>query len=761
MAGYTPIKISGFETGLVQEREDFLLVEDSFPILENAYIWREKIIKKPGNEFFGRLRRVLTSQALANTGASPYTDADILATLALRATETNAHIQCGSVVITFDSGGANETIIEDAASDGVLTLQSGSGNTMGFTTGSINYVTGALSATFTGLAPGVGVIINFNYFPSLPVMGVRTREISAINDEEVIAFDTKYAYTHTSLTNWNEVVAGTTWSGGDSDFFWSTNYWFDASNTKLFWATNFTSGASGDPMRYYNGTAWTTFQPLTSALDTLYTARILLPFRGRMLALNTFEGTTAGGFTGATQNPQRIRWSQIGTPIAVDSFRQDIRGKGSFLDIPTSENIVSAGFVRDNLVIYCERSTWQLRYVGRDISPFQIEKVNTELGAESTFSAVQFDKSLVGIGDKRIVSCDSFQSEPIDIKIPDFAIRIENDNQGPKRVHGIRDIQKRLTYWTYPSVNTGDLQGTFPNRVLVYNYEDDSWAIFKDSLTAYGIVYLSEDPIWDEMGDQTWEQSEQTWVSSQAQESTIIGGNQQGYILKVATLISNEASLQIFGITGNTTSPTSINSPNHNLNVGDIIEIVNVPTGTGYASALNNVVFSVFSVTDSDNFTLSTYNADTDSWDDPQLDAPATYVGCGEILIRDNFRVVTKKFHHMEQGVKIQIGYIDALLSVTSAGQAALKMYVDYQADIETNNGDDAFFNTVVPTTENTLDIPGASNYWHRIFSPLRGNFIQAEFTLNNSQMNSVAAISAFTLHALVIWQRHAGRSTI
>ena len=38
MAGYKPIKISGFETGLVQEREDFLLVEDAFPILENTYI---------------------------------------------------------------------------------------------------------------------------------------------------------------------------------------------------------------------------------------------------------------------------------------------------------------------------------------------------------------------------------------------------------------------------------------------------------------------------------------------------------------------------------------------------------------------------------------------------------------------------------------------------------------------------------------------------------------------------------------------------
>jgi len=103
----------------------------------------------------------------------------------------------------------------------------------------------------------------------------------------------------------------------------------------------------------------------------------LIPFRGRLLAFNTFEGQL---LTTSVQYRQRIRWAAIGNPftevspivsvVSADAWRDDITGKGGFLDIPTAEDIVAVGFVRDNLVIFCESSTWQLRYTGRSIAPF-------------------------------------------------------------------------------------------------------------------------------------------------------------------------------------------------------------------------------------------------------------------------------------------------------------------------------------------------------------------------------------------------------
>ena len=64
MAGYSPLKITGMETGLVKEREEFILPDDAYPNLQNAYVWRERILRKKGYELLGRLQRSFNVPAL-------------------------------------------------------------------------------------------------------------------------------------------------------------------------------------------------------------------------------------------------------------------------------------------------------------------------------------------------------------------------------------------------------------------------------------------------------------------------------------------------------------------------------------------------------------------------------------------------------------------------------------------------------------------------------------------------------------------------
>ena len=754
MVAYSPLYIKGMEVGLVQSRQEFILPDDAYPTLENAYVWRERIKRKQAYQLLGRLQRSISVSIVLTTN-------------------TGQTGQLPNFPVVPDSinliGSSDGTTYTDPAKNGTLTASGGTG-----TGGTINYATGSITINAGGGETLTGTI---QYYPALPVMGIRTRDqASGVNDQTVF-FDTVYAYKYNSLTNvFQEFIPGTTWTGTDYEFFWTTNYWIDAVNIKIFWATNYS--LSLDPIRYTNGSAWVDFAPIiNNSGSKLQQCLALLPFRGRLVAFNTAEGTTLGN---ALRYTNRIRWAAIGTPFTVstlplpvnvnpNAWRDDIRGQGGFLDIPTNEDIVSVGFVRDNLVIYCESSTWQLRYTGRTIAPFQIEKVNSELGAFSTFSAVQFDTSLVGVGNRGIIECDSYKSDRIDIKIPDFVFHLQDNNHGERRIHGIRDFINRLAYWTYPSE---EANGTFPDKRLVYNYENDSWAIFTDSLTTLGVFQETSSRTWLNTHI-PWIQCNFNWINQPANNPVIVGGNQQGFIEQLDEQTTNDPSLYISAITGNSPNPTVVTSPAHNMQTGFVIKISGIPSGTPFATALNNNIYGIV-VIDANNFKLFTYSSTTGEFSDPQLSSETDYIGSGVISVRDNFKITSKKFNFLDDGQNIQMGYLDILMNATeptNPGSIALNIYLDYD-DNETVNTPpqnviasgssvdvpDTFFNQIIPTTNSTLNTIEGSKFWHRAFCGVRGNFFTIQYTFNNTQMAGIEQELDVQIDSQILWIRRAGQ---
>jgi hypothetical protein len=758
MAGYQPTYISGSETGLVQGRVESILPNDAYPTLENAFVWRERIKRKQGFGELGRLRRIFTDIAIGNSVAGTW--AFNIYTITGTTHQPTAEIEAGSVVITV-----GPTTFTDNG-QGILVKSPAGFN------GTINYQTGDVSIVVLGL---IASTISFNYFPGLPVMNLTMRELDAINAEDTIAFDPVYAYKY--LNGWQEFITGTTWTGTNSDFFWTTNYWVGDGNLKIFWVTNF---SANDPIRYTNGIAWVNFAPtINIAGDILRKALLMFPFRGRMVTANTFEGPVAGPFV---QYRQRIRWAAIGNPFSdisgivnnvnPEAWRSDIRGRGGFLDIPTSENIVSMGFVRDNVVIYCESSTWQLRYTGRSIAPFQIERVNSELGVESTFSAVQFDTSLMGVGDKGIIECDSFKSQRIDIKIPDLVFNFNNENAGPKRIQGLRDFQEKLAFWNYPFVGSPEdipYPITFPNRRLLYNYENDSWAIFTDSITALGQFTQTKSPKWSDFPGpdpaHTWETQSITWLQRQAGQPDNIGGNQQGFVFLLDWQTSNSYTLAIQNITGGLAT-VRITSNDHNLANDEVIEIGRISPIDPFFS-INNQKYGVV-IVDKDTFDIYLYNSSTDDFDIPIPVAAGTYASIGRIAIRDGFSIISKKFNYLQEAENIQIGFIDVLTNSTENGAFTLNVYVDYndtapvnrkfQNLIEgsTTNQEDVFFNSVVPTVQ--LSSLTSSKNWQRVICPARGAFITIEWTLSNAQLVGVEQGNHVEIEGQILFMRKAGR---
>lgn len=765
LAGYSPLKITGTETGLVQERENFLLPNDAYPVLQNAYVRRERIIRKQGFELLGRLQRNIgTTNGAGN----------------LTVTISPQPIQSGIVSFTVGSD-----IFNDPGGGSPVTLLT---NSSGSAT--LNRATGVL--TITGSQATTAV----QYFPGLPVMGIRTRQLDKNANYQTIFFDQNYAYIFDSVSDaFKEFIPGTTWNAHSgtvtaTDFFWSTNYWvsfsptFTTPNKKLFWQTNNTGqfGATADPPRITDGTTWVDFDSSTwnqiDSTNFLFNYLANLPFRGRMVTFNTWEGPTKAS---AENFSDRIRWSTIGNPFitysnvapAKGSWRSDIRGQGGYLDIPTSEDIVTVGFVRDNLVIYCESSTWQLRYTGRSISPFQLEKVNSELGAQSLFSAVQFDTSLIGIGDKGIVECDSYKSELIDIKILDFVFQFQLLNHNNLRIQGIRDFPNRLAYWTVPLAGfydpqiAGSLQA-FPNIRLVYNYENDSWALFNDSLTALGNYKEQTNRTWLNTPI-SWINAHFTWIDQPSGQPQILGGNQQGFVEILNELTTNDVSLFITNITANTTTPTVVTSPNHNMMTGFVIGISGI-VGSPFSN-LNEGIFGIV-VTSADTFELWVYNPVDNEFSIAQLDIPSTaYQGGGLINIRENFYIRSKKFNFLDEGQSIQLGYLDILMNSTESGAISLNVFLDYNDEDPSNTLPnnvvddgisigipDTFFNSIIPTSSSNLNNIEGTKFWQRVYCSTRANFLTIEYTFNNAQMAGLEQELDVQIDAQVLWIRRGGR---
>lgn len=667
MRTFKPLAITYENSGLVKSKEAFVLADDAYQELTNAFIWRGRIRRRDGYSLLGRLSRLFDGVTYFDSGASPWSfnlltlsggikSVDIsgaptvvITTWAPHGLQVNDDVVFNSVGGTTELNGNTYTIsavtsttftvsqaapsaftyggqwISDRSSstaepdaqikcgsfemeiDGETITDNGDGTLTGdvAATGTINYNTGAV--TITGATGSVTTTLTYRYFPTLPCMGLKTRELTAINAEQTVGFDTKFVYRFNNTSNqWEELTPHNNWSGINNNFFWTLNYWTTSAG-QLFWVTNF-SGTAGNVLRYYDTVQWREFTPYIDNPgggdpNRLYQSRMLFAYRGRLVALNTYEGVTSGGLGAATHFPQRARWSQNGDPTNEtdnNTWRSDVAGRGGFIDCPTAEHIVSAEFVRDTLIVGFERSTWRLRYSGNELLPFVWERINRELGTEATFSMVPFDRGVLSIGDKSINSCDGNQVIKIDENIPDEVFEIHNAvSDGPLRVHGIRDFFERLVYWTFP---TSETNVTFPDRVLVFNYDNASWAQFSDSFTCFGTYQRFNDITWADLTGETWASTDRTWITGrfQSQFPSIVAGNQQGYTLIMGQQVKNSESLCITGLT--VATPTMITSPDHNLQVGEYVRIKSI-VGDG-AAELNGRTFRVYDTLSADTFSM-------------------------------------------------------------------------------------------------------------------------------------------------------------
>jgi hypothetical protein len=234
--------VGPFNRGLRNDRPAFMIDNESFPTLINAYQWRGRVKRKRGTQFICRLQRFFNSTISSykptnNTIVLVAGAANILTGFATF--QTNAQLVPGSITIIDITAGNTYT----DNSLGILT-----GVPAG--TGTVNYATGTI--TITGGA-GDTISASFSYYPILPVLGLEELILQGMQFPGTMAFDTTYSYEistafpytahsvsfyknpssgtypgYIQKTNWTPV----NWNSQDYQQVWTVNY------QGALWATN-------------------------------------------------------------------------------------------------------------------------------------------------------------------------------------------------------------------------------------------------------------------------------------------------------------------------------------------------------------------------------------------------------------------------------------------------------------------------------------------------------------------------------------------
>ena len=736
--------IAPINTGLQTDLRPWLIPDDAFTELNNAYIFRGRVRKRFGSSYTG------TTSLNSRLGIQVATTDD---TGAASGTVPGAIFGVGQA---FSIGTQQYNVYQTGTPAAMLNTGAG--------TATYNTSTGAYD--ITGAAATTPVI----FYPAQPVMGIYVFETGTTATpmtyvgQPSLVFDTQFVYQYTQ-GNWRAILSGDPampilqLHSTDYQFVWACSYpprSFANSNPIFFFSNyNATIGAPGgndDPMYYIqnNAGAYTAsqFGPYLDINNTiqLKSALIMLPFKQRLVLLNVVEQT--GGVN--TRFANRCRYSWTGDPTSAQAFYPTGNESG-YIDAPTQEPIVTAEFVKDRLIVYFSNSCWELVYTGNQVRPFLWQKINTELGSQSTFSTIPFDTVALTVGTVGIHACTGANVERIDNKIPDEVFEILIRNNGISRVFGIRDYYTEQAYWAFPNTSSQAVN-YFPNQVLVFNYKTQSWALNDDCITAFGYFEQQVAYSWAQTAPLEWDEAIFNWNAGPTQASfrQVLAGNQQGFMFIVDRDTSRNAGvMQVTNIATTAVEGLySLTIANHTLAPSEFIALENL----GGVTIPANTNYSVSLVTDANTVQVLI------------PDYEGTYTGGGTAARVSQINIESKQWNpYVNKGRNVYVQKIDFCVLATQKGQILADYFASSSelSSVSDGSASGSIMGTSVLETYPYPDVPFEAQQvrlWHPIYFQTDGEFFQLNLKLSSALLAiQDLSFADFQLEGIVLWTNPTG----
>lgn len=233
------------------------------------------------------------------------------------------------------------------------------------------------------------------------------------------------------------------------------------------------------------------------------TASVIRPFKNFLIALDLTES--------GVRNPYIVRWSHPADPGAVpvswdytdttkDAGRTTLSMNGGFL--------VDGGALRDTFIVYGERSTHSMRFIGGQ-SIFQFREIFSDIGiyARRCWAAIG-GKHVVLTMDDLIVHDGVNQTSIGDKKVRNTLFTALAGATNSTRTFLKANYATNEVWICYPETTDA-----YPTKVIIWNYVHNTFG-YRDLPGVmdieYDVVDSSVNSIWNSDSD-TWDSDAEVW----------------------------------------------------------------------------------------------------------------------------------------------------------------------------------------------------------------------------------------------------------
>lgn len=335
------------------------------------------------------------------------------------------------------------------------------------------------------------------------VTGFANYTSSADGTQSFLAFDTLSVYLYSgatqSFTQLQNSAGGATslFTGDATDYFWADN-WNSTSTAaaanRLYFSNGVSLTGSGataqDGIWYYegDGSTVTSFVPYAGASSTvpINGCKLIFAIGQRLVLLFTDEdGTTY---------PQRARWCAKQNPDETTGWIDTVAGGGDYSDAATSDQIISAQLLQNQLIVFFTNSVWSLIPTSDPNKAFRWQKINNFRALEGKMASVEYDRYVASVGSRGITATDGVNTTRIDEKISNFTV--ENMSQEYlDQTFCLRDYSNRR-WWT---LYNDQSSATNKTKALIYDDDSGAYSTYSVTLNCLGRAVQGYSYQYDEM----------------------------------------------------------------------------------------------------------------------------------------------------------------------------------------------------------------------------------------------------------------------